>query len=255
MGFYDLSKEERETLVNEMKEEIGQDLKDGISESIRKFASDDDTYIRKNAYLILARYYHNDQELRDRILNLLEELLHDKDDKVRQTSVYTLGEIGRKMDADKIVGLLETALNDKHHKVRNAVTGALKRMGEKNPKPTLEFAKKFLRHPDPNVRQKIIHGIELRGRTHPEDVLPLLADAQNDHDNKVKKKVIHVLAQISYKKGCLEKVITALKSWENKELVEKALEEILDVHMRYEKFSVKSYEKAKKFIENQFREF
>ncbi len=236
-----------------MKEEIGQDLKGGISKNIRKFASDDDTYIRKNAYLIIARYYNNDQELRERILNLMEELLHDKDDKVKQTSIYTLGEIGRKMGADKIVELLETALNDKHHKVRNAVTSALKRMGEKNPKPTLEFAKQFLHHIDPKVRQEVIHGIELRGRTHPEDILPLLAEVQNDQDNEVKKKIIHVLAQISYKKGCLEKVITALKSWDNKELVENALEEILEVHKRYEKFSAKSFEEAKELIEKQFR--
>jgi HEAT repeat protein len=201
----------------------------------------------------MARVYHNDQDLRESILTLLKELFQDKEEKIRQTVVYTLGEIGRKMDADKIVGLLEQALEDKHHSVRNALVGALKRMGEKNPKPTLEFAKRFLHHPDPKVRQEIVHGIELRGRTHPEEVLPLLAEVQDDQNTKVQKKIIHVLAQISYKKGCLEKVISALKSWKNKELVEKALEEILEVHKRYKNFSTKSYKDAKEFIENQFR--
>ncbi|MFX1519749.1 MAG: HEAT repeat domain-containing protein [Promethearchaeota archaeon] len=253
MGFYDLLKEERKKLVKEMNEAIEQDLKSGNSKNIRKYASDSDTYIRKNTYLLMGRTYHNDQDLRDSILNLLENLYQDNDEKIRQTVVYTLGEIGRKMDADKITGLLEKALEDGHHSVRNVVTSALKRMGEKNPKPTLEFAKRFLHHPDPKVRQEIVHGIELRGRTHPGDVLPLLAEVQNDPDKKVQKKIIHVLAQISYKKGCLEKVITALKSWENKELVEKALEEILEVHKRYEQFSAKSYKEAKEYIELQFR--
>lgn len=49
------------------------------------------------------------------------------------------------------------------------------------------------------------------------------------------------MVQISYKNGCLEKVVSALKTWENRELVEKALKEILEVHKRYAKFSAKSY--------------
>ena len=43
------------------------------------------------------------------------------------------------------------------------------------------------------------------------------------------------------KKTCLEKVVSALKMWENRELVEKVLNEILDVPKRYEKFNTKSY--------------
>jgi len=39
-----------------------------------------------------------------------------------------------------------------------------------------------------------------------------------------------------------------LKGWDNKDLVEKALKEILGVHKRYEKFSAKSYKQAKEYV-------
>lgn len=112
----------------------------------------------------------------------------------------------------------------------------------------MRFARKFLHHLDPNIRRTIVHGIELRRGTHLEDILSLLAELQSDRDRRVREKIIHVLAQISYKNGCLEKVISALKNWENKELVEQSLKEILDVNKRYEKFSAKSYKEAKGFV-------
>lgn len=52
-------------------------------------------------------------------------------------------------------------------------------MGEKNPKPVLTWAKKYLHHADKEVRREICHGIELRGRTHPQDILPLLKELQS----------------------------------------------------------------------------
>jgi hypothetical protein len=67
--------------------------------------------------------------------------------------------------------------------------------------------------------------------------------------------IVHVLGQISYKKGCLEKVISALRTWENREIVEKALKEILDVHKRYERFSAKSYCEARDYIERQIKKW
>lgn len=48
MGFYDLPKKERKKLVEKMKQEIKSDLEGGDNKSIRKYASDQDTYIRKN---------------------------------------------------------------------------------------------------------------------------------------------------------------------------------------------------------------
>ncbi len=247
--FYNLPKDDRRRLVEEMEEVITRDIEKGNSERVKEYASDEDTYIRKNTYLIIGKLYHERRELRQRILTVLRGLFKDKDTKVRQTAVYAFGEIG-KADAD-ILGMLELALNDTS--LRNAVVGALKRMGEKNPTPTLKFARKFLHHPDPEIRRRIVHGIELRGRTHPEEILPLLKELQNDPDKKVRKMIVHVLSQISYKKGCLEKVVSDLKMWENKEIVEKALKEILDVHKRYKRFSAKSYDEARYYIEEQFK--
>ncbi len=63
MGFFDLSKEEREKLVKEIKQAIEHDLRSGISESILKYAADNDTYIRKNTYIILGRLYRDQQDM------------------------------------------------------------------------------------------------------------------------------------------------------------------------------------------------
>lgn len=254
MGFYDLSKEERGRLVERMKEETKRDLDKNSGESFKKYASDSDSHIRKNAYLILGRFYRDRPALRGQILRILKKLFQEEDEKIRQTVVYCFGEIG-KIDAGEALPLLERGLNDKHHSVRNAVTGALKRMGQESPNPTLEFAKKFQHHPDPEVRRHVIHGIELRGRTHPDKILPILKKSENDEDKKVRDMIVHVLSQVSYKEGCLEKVIAELKKWDNKELVERALKKIIEVHERYEKFSAKTSEEAREYIENEFENF
>lgn len=125
-------------------------------------------------------------------------------------------------------------------------------MGEKNPVPTLEFAKQFLHHENKEIRREICHGIELRGRTHPQDILPLLKELQDDKTARVRNTLVHVLGQIAYKKGCLETVIKDLKTWKNKELVADVIDEIIDVHDRYKNFSVKTQEEAIKYIEKNF---
>jgi hypothetical protein len=251
MGYYDLSKEDRVKVINNIKGNIISDLESRNFINILKYTSDQDIYIRKNTYLTLGKAYRERKELRDSILDIIQRLFYNKNPIVRQTIVYTLGEIG-KINADKILDLLEKALNESNSSVKNAVIGALKQMGEKNPIPTLRFAEKYIFHNDPKIRQEIIHGIELRGRTHPEDILPLLKIVQNDEDKNVRKKIIHVISQISYKEGCLEKVISDLKLWENKQLVKEALKEILEVHKRYNKFSAKSFKDAEKYIKNNF---
>jgi HEAT repeat protein len=140
----------------------------------------------------------------------------------------------------------EKALKDEHHSVRNAVIGAFKQMGQKNPEPTFDFARKHLKDDDPKIRREIVHGIELRGRTHPEDVLPLLEELQDEEVKEVRNMVIHVIGQISYKKGCLEKVVDALNGWRNMGVCE-AAEEILKVHKRY-RFAARSPEYAEDYI-------
>lgn len=64
--------------------------------------------------------------------------------------------------------------------------------------------------------------------------------------------LIHVLGQISYKKGCLVKVLRHLEDWNNPELVKMAAQEILNVHKRYERFSEKSCPDARKLIIQHF---
>jgi len=246
MGFYDLSAEDRKKLVKKIESGVEQDLEKRVTTNIYKDGSDPDTYIRKNTYLSFSRIYQRRDDLKGRILDLLDTLIDDENEKIRQTSVYALGEIG-KYDAGKISKIFEKSLEDQSSSVRNAVIGSLKQMGEKNPKPTLKFIHKHLHHPNPEVRREMVHGSELRGRTHPEEILPLLEELQDENDKKVRKTIIHVLGQISYKEGCLEKVITALKGWENQELVQDSLNEILEVHKRY-KFASKSLEEAKNYI-------
>ncbi|WP_199562706.1 HEAT repeat domain-containing protein [Pedobacter chinensis] len=127
-------------------------------------------------------------------------------------------------------------------------------MGEKNPKPILKWAKKYLHHTDKEVRREICHGIELRGRTHPQDILPLLKELQFDKTIRVKNTLVHVLGQIAYKKGCLATVVEQLKSWDNKELVLQALDEIIDVHNRYKDLAILTQEQAINYIDKHYKQ-
>ncbi len=255
MGFYDLSKDERQKIVNEIEDVIMVSIMNlnmvnddigTVPEGILKYASDRDTYIRKNTSMAIGRIYWANENFRRNILLVLDSMLKNSDEKVRQTSVYALGEIGKK-DFGVVIKEFEKALHDKHHSVRNAVIGAMKQMGQKNPEPTLEFAKIHIHDKDPRIRKEIVHGIELRGRTHPKDVLPLLEDIQDEKVKEVRNMVIHVIGQISYKKGCLEIVIDALNGWKNRNLVNDAIKEILKVHENY-KFAAKSPEEAEDYI-------
>jgi hypothetical protein len=251
MAFYDLSKDERLKLVEEINGSILNEIKAGKLKKTSLYFSDDDTYIRKSAYLSIGKIYKQHQELRKKIIAVLERLLGEKDFKVRQTSINAAGEIGI-MKFETVEHFFDNGLFDEHHSVRNAVIGSIKKMGEKNPKPVLKWAKKFMHHEDKEIRREICHGIELRGRTHPEDILPMLKELQHDKTARVKNTLIHVLGQIAYKKGCLETVIAHLKTWDNQEVVEKAIEEIIDVHDRYKDFAVMSQKQAKDYISRNF---
>ncbi len=55
MGYYDHAKAQRTTLYSIMEENILQDLNQNKKDHIFQYASDEDTYIRKNTYLILGR--------------------------------------------------------------------------------------------------------------------------------------------------------------------------------------------------------
>lgn len=258
MSFYDLSKPEREKLVSKIQAELIDELNLPLSKPgknsfsrTENYFSDEDTYIRKAAYQSIGKIYFYHDRLRKKVLALLDKLFEDEDEKIRQTVVNAAGEIGIS-DFKIVEDFFHKGLFDDHHSVRNAVIGSMKKMGEKNPKPVLAFAKKYLHHPDKEVRREICHGIELRGRKYPEEILPLLKELEFDKTARVKNTLVHVLGQIAYKKGCLEKVIAHLKLWENVEVVKEAIDEIIDVHHRYKDFSFYTQEQAKKYISKNF---
>jgi len=93
----------------------------------------------------------------------------------------------------------------------------------------------------------------LRGRTHPQDILPLLKELEFDETKRVSDTLIHVIGQIAYKNGCLKTVVEALNDWKNLELVEKALDEIVDVHERYKKFAVLTQQQAIDYIDANYK--
>ena len=252
MSYYDLSKEERLHLVDKINKAIEHDLVSNTTDFIITYFSDEDTYIRKVAYLAIGKLFYSSIDLQIPILNTLQSLVNSETDKVRQTVINAAGEIG-KFHFKKVQSFFDIGLFDKHHSVRNAVIGSVKKMSEKNPESVLTWAKCYLKHEDKEIRREICHGIELRGRTHPQDVLPLLKELQFDNTKRVSNTLIHVLGQISYKNGCLKTVIEHLNTWTNKELVNKALDEIVDVHDRYKNFAVLNQQEAINYIDKNYK--
>jgi hypothetical protein len=252
MGFYDLPKDERLQLVDKINKEIASDLVSNKTENIVIYFSDEDTYIRKAAYLAIGNLFYRHLKLQPTILSSLKSLLNSEAEKVRQTVVNAAGEIG-KFHFDKVREFFDLGLFDKHHSVRNAVIGSVKKMGEKNPEPVLAWAKTYLKHEDKEIRRQICHGIERRGRTHPQDILPLLQVLEFDETRRVSDTLVHVLGQIAYKNGCLKTVVLHLNSWKNKELVQKAIDEIVDVHERYKNFSALTQQQAIDYIDKNYK--
>ena len=246
-GFYDLPKQERDALVETIYADILHGFKTGIIEKTIAYFGDEDTYIRKSAYLAVGKIYFANKGLQAKIIRTLNALLNQEDFKIRQTVINAAGEIG-KADFEIVQHIFDTGLFDEHHSPRNAVIGSVKKMGEVNPAPVLAWAKKYLYHEDKEIRREICHGIELRGRKYPEDILPLLKELQWDKTARVRNTLVHVLGQIAYKKGCLQIVVADLKTWDNKQLVADALEEIIDVHHRYRDFSAMTQEEAREYI-------
>ena len=252
MGFYDLTKEERIKRVERINSDIFSDIKGNIRAKTVNYFSDEDTYIRKSAYLAIGKIYCDNTNLQKKIISLLDRLLAENEAKIRQTVINSAGEIGIR-EFDAVEYFFDKGLFDEHHSVRNAVIGSVKKMGEKNPKPVLKWAKKYLHHSDKEVRREICHGIELRGRKYPQDILPLLQELQHDKTSRVRNTLIHVLGQIAYKNGCLATVIAHLNNWSNKELTNEAVAEIIDVHDRYKNFSALTQSQAMEYIGKHYK--
>ncbi len=248
MSFYELTKTQREQLVATIHQHILLDIQKGTYKKTLSYFADEDTYIRKTAYTAIGKIYTQHKPLSTNIIHLLNSLLPHTDFKVRQTVINAAGEIGKK-DFALVESFFDTGLFDAHHSPRNAVIGSIKKMGEVNPTPVLQWAKKYLHHPDKEIRREICHGIELRGRKYPQDILPMLQELQFDTTARVRNTLVHVIGQIAYKKDCLATVIAHLKTWENKQLVTDAIAEIIDVHERYKGFAVLTQEQATQYID------
>lgn len=251
MGFYQLTKEERILKVASIEKEVVNDIQLQSFQCLLAYCSDEDTYIRKTAYLTFGKIFKNNLLPTPLLLKAINYLLSQSNPLVRQTAINAAGEIG-KYNFELIAHYLDTSLFDEHHAVRNAVIGSIKKIGEKQPVPLLRWSHQYLTHPDKEIRREICHGIELRGRTHPQDILPLLAQLQFDPTKRVYKTLVHVLGQIAYKKGCLEKVLSTIILWENKQLVADAIAEIIDVHDRYKNFSYYTQSEAITIIQGMF---
>jgi hypothetical protein len=247
MAFYDLSKSERADRVMAIRKDIKQALLVHNLQKVHSYYADQDTYIRKSAYLVTGRLYSQEPELSRVILEMLLALLFDQDFKVRQTVINAAGEIGKE-HFEEVRIFFDIGLKDLHHSPRNAVIGSIKKMGEVNPMPVLGWAREYLHDDDKEIRREICHGIELRGRKYPEDILPLLQELQHDRAARVRDTLVHVIGQIAYKKGCLIKVLTHLKDWQNRPLVEAALVEIIEVHDRYRNFAALTQAEAIRLI-------
>lgn len=251
MSFYDLTKEERIALVDKIGKEIEKDLIEDRTKHVLIYFSDQDTYIRKTGYLAIGKIFYNQRALRKKILKVLTTLLQSEEPKVRQTVVNAAGEIG-KCHFNLVREFFNVSLIDEHHSVRNAVIGSMKKMAQVNPLPILAWSESYLSHPNKEVRREICHGLELRGRTHPQDILPLLKKLEFDETKRVSDTLVHVLGQISYKNGCLQTVVSHLRTWKNIELVQKAMDEIVDVHNRYKSFAVLSQQQVIEYIDKNY---
>jgi len=155
MAFYDLSKPERISAVANIASGIlNESNTDKLKKTIEWF-SDDDTYIRKSAYLTVGKIYKLHKKLQSKIIKTLDNLLLKEDFKIRQTTINSAGEIG-KTDFKAVAHFFDKGLFDAHHSVRNAVIGSIKKMGEVNPAPVLKWARQYLHHPDKRSAGKYV---------------------------------------------------------------------------------------------------
>ncbi|MDR0323803.1 MAG: hypothetical protein LBI12_05075 [Treponema sp.] len=229
MGFYELSKTEREQKCKEIQDNIAKDLRKSKLSATIVYFDDPDTYIRKAAYLGVGKLYNHNLVPPVMVINMLDMLIKSKSERIRQTVINAAGEIAIKHFAP-VEHLFDIGIVDQHHSVKNAIQGSLKKSCEKNPAELIPFCQKYITNLDPETRRSAAHGLELRGRTQPQDIMPVLRLLQYETHKRVRPMLVHIFGQISYKKGCLEKVTAELLTWEDKALAEECFEEIIKQH-------------------------
>ena len=96
MAFYDLSKEDRIRVVTKMGDAILSELEGRKFTNTHSYFSDEDTYIRKSAYLSVGRLYFKNKSLQPKIIQMLDGMMLQDDFRMRQTAINAAGEIGKK---------------------------------------------------------------------------------------------------------------------------------------------------------------
>ena len=229
MGFYDLPKADREQKYKDIQDDILRCLISDDHAIAAAYFNDADTYIRKAAYLGVGRIYKQELAPEAIVICMLDALMKSDSARVRQTVINAAGEIAI-IDFAPVEHLFDVGITDPHHSVRNAVQGSLKKAGGKNPAQVIPFCRRHIASPEPETRRTAAHGLEFCGRTHPEDVMPVLRLLQYETHKRVRSMLVHTFGQISYKKGCLEKATAELLTWEDKALADECFEEIISQH-------------------------
>lgn len=112
MDYKNHSKLEKEKL-DEIQLNIINALTRNQMDQIRKYASSENADVRKSVYLILGWLYRDVKPyLKEVILETLSAFLYDKDEKVRQVSIYALREISE-VDISALVEFLNKAIDKK----------------------------------------------------------------------------------------------------------------------------------------------
>ena len=95
MAFYDWSKEKRQAFALELYGLSKAVLEGTDPAGLLMYFSDEDTYIRKTAYLALGKVVKHHPVLTKAAIEFLKHRLGNPDFKVRQTAVNAAGEIGK----------------------------------------------------------------------------------------------------------------------------------------------------------------
>ncbi len=93
MAFYDLERTESIKLVSQINSAVLEDLKNDEYKNSTQYFLDEDTYIRKSAYLAIGKIYKENKNLQKKIISVLENLFCTKNFKIRQTVINSDGEI------------------------------------------------------------------------------------------------------------------------------------------------------------------
>lgn len=90
--FYDLKPAEREAYKISLKRRLRDDALVNRPDGWLEVFSHEDTYVRREAYLAVAKLYRDVVDLRSNIMRILDKLFKSPDPLVRQTVINSYGE-------------------------------------------------------------------------------------------------------------------------------------------------------------------